>query len=100
VPSLYWLLTPAAERPHKFCMGARDFDPEQVGFRVDPKKPDSCNKGETLFSTTWPDGTAINGNSVAGHSFEGAPGLHKEGVVGRELKEGERYELIEYLKTL
>ena len=34
VPSLYWMLTPQAERPKQFCMGARDFDPKQVGFRV------------------------------------------------------------------
>src|SRR5260370_33832594 len=38
VPSLYWMLKPAAERPKQFCMGARDFDPEQVGFRVDARE--------------------------------------------------------------
>src|SRR4051795_1200844 len=36
VPSLYWMLKPQSERPRSFCQGARDFDPEQVGFRVDP----------------------------------------------------------------
>jgi len=100
VPSLWWLLTPTAERPQKFCMGTRDFDPEQVGFRVDASKPESCKKGETLFSTTSSDGTSINGNSVGGHSFEGAPGPRRDGVVGRGLTEDERLDLIEYLKTL
>src|SRR5579863_3962045 len=28
VPSLYWMLRPAAERPTQFCMGLRDFDPQ------------------------------------------------------------------------
>jgi hypothetical protein len=81
-------------------MGTRDFDPEQVGFRVDASKPESCKKGETLFSTTSSDGTSINGNSVGGHSFEGAPGPRRDGVVGRGLTEDERLDLIEYLKTL
>jgi hypothetical protein len=28
------MLEPAAELPRRFCLGARDFDPEHVGFRV------------------------------------------------------------------
>jgi hypothetical protein len=100
VPSLWWLLAPQSERPTQFCMGTRDFDPEHVGFRVDPKTPPSCKNGETLFSTTWPDGSPIHGNSVLGHSLEGAPGQGKPGVIGRMLSEDERYDLIEYLKTL
>src|SRR6266446_938997 len=64
VPSLYWLLKPAAERPTQFCMGSRDFDPQQVGFRVVAGEVPRCNKGETRFSTTARDGKAINGNSV------------------------------------
>ena len=74
VPSLYWMLRPAAERPKQFCMGARDFDPEQVGFRVDAGEAPKCSNGETLFSTTDADGKAINGNSVLGHSLEGKLG--------------------------
>jgi RoxA-like, cytochrome c-like len=99
VPSLYWMLTPAAERPTRFCMGARDFDPEQVGFRVVGDNP-KCKTGETLFSTTARNGTPIAGNSVLGHSFEGTQKPYKKGVIGRTLTDDERYELIEYLKTL
>ena len=55
VPSLYWMLTPAAERPKQFCMGARDFDPEQVGFACAGEAP-KCKSGQTLFSTTDADG--------------------------------------------
>jgi mono/diheme cytochrome c family protein len=99
VPSLYWLLKPAAERPTRFCMGSRDFDPKEVGFAVDGK---ACKTGETEFTTTWPDGSPVHGNSVMGHSFEGPPGAPKQaGVIGRGFKDDdERYDLIEYLKTL
>ncbi len=100
VPSLYWMLKPAAERPTQFCMGARDFDPEQVGFRVLAGEKPNCSKGETLFSTTGKDGSPIKGNSVLGHSLEGTPGPGKPGVIGRMLTDEERYDLIEYLKTL
>jgi mono/diheme cytochrome c family protein len=98
VPSLYWMLTPAAERPTRFCMGARDFDPEQVGFRVAGEAP-TCKTGETLFSATGRDGP-IAGNSVLGHSFEGTQKPYPNGVIGRTLTDDERYQLIEYLKTL
>ena len=67
VPSLYWLLRPADERPKKFCLGAQDYDPRRVGFPADP----SCAPGETLFSETDDMGRRIKGNSTAGHSFEG-----------------------------
>ena len=104
VPSLYWMLKPAAERPRQFCMGARDFDPEQVGFKVAAAGDSSCKTGETLFSMTGSDGKEIHGNSVLGHSFEAAPGesmdKYKNGVIGRTLTDDERYDLIEYLKTL
>jgi mono/diheme cytochrome c family protein len=99
VPSLYWMLKPAAERPRQFCMGARDFDPEQVGFRMASGEAASCKTGETLFSMTGTDGKEIRGNSVLGHSLEGMPGPGKPGVIGRMLSEEERYDLIEYLKT-
>jgi hypothetical protein len=100
VPSLYWMLTPAAERPKKFCIGARDFDPRDVGFRVEPGETPSCNKGESLLSTTDSAGKEIHGNSVLGHSLEGTPGPDAPGVIGRALSRKERYDLIEYLKTL
>jgi cytochrome c5 len=100
VPSLYWMLRPAAERPKQFCMGTRDFDPQQVGFHVEAHERQTCAKGETLFSTVDPSGTPIPGNSNLGHSLEGTPGPGKPGVIGRLLSEDERTDLIEYLKTL
>jgi len=100
VPSLYWMLKPATERPKQFCMGTRDFDPQQVGFHVEPGEKPACRHGETLFSAVNPDGSAMTGNSNLGHSLEGTPGPGKPGVIGRLLTEDERYDLIEYLKTL
>ena len=100
VPSLYWMLKPAAERPKQFCMGTRDFDPQQVGFRVEAGEKPACRHGETLFSAANPDGSPLPGNSNLGHSLEGTPGPGKPGVIGRLLMEDERYDLIEYLKTL
>jgi hypothetical protein len=97
VPSLYWMLTPAAERPTQFCIGSRDFDPQQVGYRAVAGETPVCSKGETLFSATNPDGSPIHGNSVLGHSLQGTPA---PGIIGRKLNEDERYDLIEYLKTL
>ena len=100
VPSLYWMLKPAAERPKQFCMGLRDFDPEQVGYRVVAEGEPACLPGETLFSALKADGLPVPGNSTLGHSLEGTPGPGKAGVIGRMLTEEERYDLIEYLKTL
>jgi cytochrome c5 len=100
VPSLYWMLKPAAERPTQFCMGTRDFDPQQVGFHVEAGEKPACRHGETLFSAINSDGSPIPGNSNLGHSLEGTPGPGKPGVIGRLLTEDERYDLIEYLKKL
>ena len=104
VPSLYWMLKPAAERPKQFCLGARDFDPKDVGFHVGAGGDGSCKTGETMFAVTDSDGREINGNSVLGHSLEAAKGqdmkTYKNGVIGRTLSDDERYDLIEYLKTL
>ena len=100
IPSLYWMLKPAAERPKQFCVGARDFDPEQVGIRVEPGETPVCAKGETRFSTVDAKGAPIHGNSNLGHSLEGPSGSREAGIIGRGLSEEERYDLIEYLKTL
>jgi hypothetical protein len=94
------MLKPAAERPKQFCMGLRDFDPEQVGYRVVAEGEPACLPGETLFSAIKADGLPVPGNSTLGHSLEGTPGPGKAGVIGRMLTEEERYDLIEYLKTL
>ncbi|MET0529481.1 MAG: di-heme-cytochrome C peroxidase [Microvirga sp.] len=102
VPSLWWLLTPAAERPQRFCMGTNEFDPEHVGFRVSSGGDEACAAGEFLYQTNA-GGRAIPGNSAGGHSFEGQETNVRSlprGVLGRGFSPDERLALIEYLKTL
>ncbi len=86
VPNLYQMLLPAARRDRVFFTGGRQFDPKQVGFEI--KKFD----GAFRFDTTVP------GNWNGGHEFRDAPAGN--GVIGPELSDAERWEIIEYLKTL
>lgn len=91
VPSLYELLLPKKEdndpadgqyRPDAFMVGSREFDPIKVGFR------DAGYPG-TVFDTS------LRGNSNKGHEY-GATGKNGQ----RPLTDEERWELVEYLKTL
>lgn len=84
VPSLYDLLTPAADRPATFHVG-REYDPLKVGIDTSGKS------GKFLFDTRQV------GNSNAGHSFEDAP--LGRGVIGRLLTEEERWALVEFVKS-
>ena len=86
VPTLYALLSPVEERPAKFYLGSREYDPVNVGYRIDEFP------GGFVFDTT------IKGNSNAGHEF--ANSIGKPGVIGRQLSPEERKALVEYLKTL
>jgi uncharacterized protein (DUF2235 family) len=86
VPNLFALLSPVAERPKVFCLGNKWYDPVKLGLNTDPLK------GASEFDTHSP------GNSNAGHEFNDGP--KGNGVIGRKLSEQERYQIIEYLKTL
>lgn len=85
VPSLYELLLPAGQRTRKFYVG-REFDPVKVGLDTSGKS------GSFVLDTSLP------GNSNAGHSFENGP--LGNGVIGRLLTDKERWELVEYLKSI
>jgi hypothetical protein len=86
VPNLYALLSPVAERPKKFYLGNREYDPVNVGYVTNE------------FSGGFAFDTTIRGNSNSGHEF--SDDRRKEGVIGRALSPDERRALIEYLKTL
>jgi mono/diheme cytochrome c family protein len=86
VPSLYQLLLPAPERDMVFFTGSRQFDPRAVGFET------AEFPGGFRFDATLP------GNRNTGHSFGGPP--ETPGLIGPRLSEEQRWELIEYLKTL
>ncbi len=84
VPTLYDLLLPVKKpgdpdegeyRPDEFMVGSREFNPEKVGFK---------STGYTGFKFT----TIQVGNKNTGHEY------------GSTLNKQQRYELIEYLKTL
>lgn len=77
VPTLYDLLLPPAQRPKKFALGAREYDPVKLGFVVDT----SCSQQDCLVDT------AVTGNGNGGHLW------------GTDLTDPDRMALLEYLKT-
>jgi hypothetical protein len=85
VPNLYEMLLPASQRTKKFYIG-REFDPVKVGLDT------TGNSGKFLMDTT------LRGNSNQGHSFEDGP--LGNGVVGRLFTDQERWEIVEYLKSI
>jgi hypothetical protein len=86
VPTLWDLLSPAAERPVDFCTGTRRFDPNKVGYET------GCRDGDFRLDTR------LAGNRNGGHEFDDGP--RGNGVIGAMLSEAERWDLIEYLKSL
>ena len=78
VPTLWDLLKPARERVTRFAVGGGEFDPVRVGQQTAPAGP-----GGPVFVV---DASVGNGND--GHEY------------GTTLPEEQRWQLIEYLKTL
>jgi hypothetical protein len=74
VASLYQLLLPASQRLPTFKVGSREFDPLNVGF--------------DLAGGTFDFDTSAVGNSNKGHEY------------GRPLTDEQRWQLVEFLKTL
>lgn len=94
VPNLYELLKPGAERVAEFHVGGREFDPVNVGYMVTP------SPGSFRFRTADDAGRPIPGNSNAGHEY-GTGKKRAEGGDGLPaLTDEQRWQLIEYLKTL
>ncbi|GAB6040782.1 di-heme-cytochrome C peroxidase [Endothiovibrio diazotrophicus] len=105
VANLYEMLLPADRRATRFITGMTEFDPVKVGYKSyenDPAGQAAMQKeGYSLFTVNDTDGKPMLGNSNAGHEFKGdgkAP--LGNGIIGRSLSDEERYQLIEYLKTL
>ena len=86
VPTIFALLSPVEERPKEFCLGNREYDPVNLGYRTD------CLPGGFKFDTS------IRGNHNTGHEF--SDDAKKPGVIGAALTPDQRHALIEYLKTL
>lgn len=85
VPNLWELLLPVAKRSKTFYTGSLEFDPVRVGYET------SWLRGGFKVDTRKP------GNSNSGHEFSDGSG---KGVIGRLLTDAERYDLIEFLKSL
>lgn len=76
VPSLWDLLQPVDQRPKKFPVGHREFDPMRVGYTATPAK------------VVWELDTSLSGNRNTGHEY------------GTRLTDAQKWDLVEYLKTL
>jgi hypothetical protein len=87
VPNLYELLLPADQRDKVFYTGTTEYDPKRVGYET------AKIKGGFKVDVTLP------GNSNSGHEFRNAPPGTK-GVIGPELTDDQRWELVEYLKII
>jgi RoxA-like, cytochrome c-like len=76
IPNLYEVILPPDQRTKQFSVGRREFDPVKVGFVSE------AVEGTFQFDTT------IEGNRNVGHPF------------GAHLTEAERWQIVEYLKSL
>jgi mono/diheme cytochrome c family protein len=83
VPTLYDLLLPGAQRPSRFFIGTREYDPIKVGYRTDRRTDQAFE-----FRVRDDAGHAIEGNANDGHDY------------GTRLSDPQRWDLIEYLKSL
>jgi len=87
VPDLWSLTAPVEERPTEFCVGNREFNPVNVGFNTEGcDKADPNDKRRFIVEPL--------GNHNTGHEY----GTGRDGK--DKLTEQERWDLIEYIKTL
>lgn len=94
VANLYQMLLPDAQRDKSFYVSNAAFDTKKVGF-------ESVKKGNYfLFETVDSKGSPIAGNSNKGHSGHRFTQNRGEDGEWRDFTDVERYQLIEYLKTL
>lgn len=84
VPTLYHLLLPAEQRPRSFHLGTRDYDPRHVGYDWRPAAP-----GNRFLFEAFAGGSPMDGNANVGHDYG-----------SRAMSEQQRWDLVEYMKTL
>lgn len=80
VPTMFDLLLPEEQRPKRFPVGHYEYDPVKLGYRTDIKDDDP--EFRSMFDVSYP------GDSNVGHLY------------GTELEDKERWDLLEYIKTL
>ncbi|WP_068139238.1 di-heme-cytochrome C peroxidase [Roseimaritima ulvae] len=86
VRTIFQLLSPLEERDRVFYTGTRQYDPRHLGFK------------NIRFRGAFRYDTSIEGNHNTGHLFDAQP--LGDGVIGPLLQVDERYQLIEFLKSL
>lgn len=86
VPNLYELLLPVAQRSTSFLLGSRAFDPVRVGFTAD-------QPATSADYTPFRFDTSVRGNWNTGHEFLTT-------ATGVPFTEEQRWQLVEYMKTL
>jgi hypothetical protein len=74
---LYDLLLPPDQRPKRFALDGREYDPAKVGFAVNA----ACDQQDCMVDTTR------TGDGNGGHLW------------GTDLAEPDRMALLEYIKT-
>jgi len=79
VPTMHYLLEPAANRPKVFYRGYDVFDKTNLGF---------ISQGEKAMRVGRKHDTSLRGNSNQGHEY------------GTQLPRDDKNALVEYLKTL
>jgi hypothetical protein len=117
VPTIYDLLSPADDRPKRFYVGGREYDPKLVGFQT-PLDADEAARlkergavekapapvdGEFLFDTSQP------GNSNHGHEFNDGyvqwdpakppEAQFQNGLIGPKFTDADKLAVLEYLKV-
>ena len=92
--NLYQTLLPDSERETSFYVGSKKFDPVKVGFES------SQDNNYFLFKTVDDQGKPLSGNSNSGHSGNTFTKTLDENGDWRDFTDDERYQLIEYMKTL
>ncbi|CAH9058468.1 hypothetical protein PSECIP111854_02208 [Pseudoalteromonas sp. CIP111854] len=80
VPNLYELMQKPEQRVTQFWVGNREFDPVNVGYVT--------TAGLNMFKVNKPNGEIMPGNSNRGHSY------------GTDLNDEQKWQIIEYMKTL
>jgi len=92
--NLYQTLLPENERETSFYVGSKVFDPVNVGFK-------SSKEGNSfLFRTVDENNVEIPGNSNKGHSGNTFTKTLDENGNWVDFTDAQRYQLIEYMKTL
>lgn len=88
VPNLYEILLSPEQRSKTFVLGSRMYDPIRVGYAMDQSSTTGAGYRPFTFDTS------LKGNSNVGHEY----GTRKPADGG--LTEEQRWQLVEYMKTL